>query len=463
MTPPYDFVILGSGTTAFAGALKGASMGAHVLMVEQSHLGGTCVNWGCIPSKTLIHKADAYFEARRGQDYGLNLSAGPPDCRQLMITKQTAVETLRREKYQKILEDNPRISIKRGHGCFISPREMQVGAEVLVADRFLIACGGVPRTLRIPGLADVDYLTSYSALHLPCFPKSLIILGGGVIALEMGQMFSRFGTQVTILERGDRTLKDFDPRLTAIFEDLLRTEGVSLETGVEAQRVFKENGECYLIAGVRGEERVFQAERIMLAVGTAPATQGIGLEEAGIEVDQAGFIRTDEEMRTTAQGIWAAGDCTGPPLIAPAGAREAEVAVENLLDHQVHRRIDHRHTPMAVFTDPEFAAVGLSPEDAQQERREVVETFLDLREIAKAHVMGNRQGGILMTAEMGSGRVLGVQLLAPRGADVIHEAVLAVRFGLTVYDLAETVHAYPTISDGLRLAALQNIRQQEKG
>jgi mercuric reductase len=201
----------------------------------------------------------------------------------------------------------------------------------------------------------------------------------------------------------------------------------------------------------------------MLAVGTAPATQGIGLEEAGIEVDQAGFIRTDEEMRTTAQGIWAAGDCTGPPLIAPAGAREAEVAVENLLDHQAHRRIDHRHTPMAVFTDPEFAAVGLSPEDAQQERREVVETFLDLREIAKAHVMGNRQGGILMTAEMGSGRVLGVQLLAPRGADVIHEAVLAVRFGLTVYDLAETVHAYPTISDGLRLAALQNIRQQEKG
>jgi mercuric reductase len=267
---------------------------------------------------------------------------------------------------------------------------------------------------------------------------------------------------VTILERGDRCLKDFDPRLTEIFEGALRNEGITLVFGADTRRVFKDGGESCLMAVVEGQERFFHAQRIMLAVGTAPATEGIGLAEAGVEVDPAGFILTDEEMRTSAEGIWAAGDCTGPPLIAPAGASEAEVAVENLLDPQAHRRIDHRHTPMAVFTDPEFAVVGQSAEDARRLGKDVVETFFDLSQVAKAHVMGDRRGGFLLTAERGSGRIIGVQVLAPRAADIIHEAVLAVRFGLTVFDLGETIHVYPTISEGLRLTALENIRQQEE-
>lgn len=462
MSVPYDFVILGSGTTAFAGALRGAEMGAKVLMVEQSRLGGTCVNWGCIPSKTLIARAEARFEAIRGAASGVNLAAASPDCTRLMASKQKAVDTVRKESYQRVLESNPLIDVLQGHGSFLSPKELQVGAEVLVSDRFLIACGGVPRTLRIPGLADVDYLTSYSALHLACFPRSLLIIGGGVIALEMGQMFCRFGTEVTIIERGERVLKDFDPRLTAAYQKIIEGEGMALHFGVETQRVFREGDQSCLEATVNGEGRIFRADRIMLAVGTAPATRGIGLEEAGVQTDEGGFIRTDEEMRTAAENIWAAGDCTGPPLVAPAGMREAEVAVENLLDPRAHRRIDHRHTPMAVFTDPEFAGVGLSPERARGEGKEVVETYLDLHKVAKAHVLGDRQGGIVLTAERGSCRILGVEMLGPRASDVIHEAVLAVRFGLTVQDIASTVHAYPTISDGLRLAALENIRQQRQ-
>ena len=179
-----------------------------------------------------------------------------------------------------------------------------------------------------------------------------------------------------------------------------------------------------------------------------------------MQVSETGFIITDEEMRTTAPGIWAAGDVTGPPLVAPAGASEAEVAAANMLNPEAHRRITHRHTPMAVFVDPELATVGISPEEARQEGREVVETCFDLDLVAKAHVMGGRRGRMLLVAERGSGRLLGVQLLAPRAADIIHEATLAVRFGLTVFDLAETIHVYPSISDGLRLAALENIRQQ---
>ncbi len=460
MSAPYDFVILGSGTTAFAGALKGAEMGAKVLMVEQSQLGGTCVNWGCIPSKTLIAKAEMRFEARRGEPYGVNLREAPPDCVRLMRSKQDAVDVLRRESYQKVLEANPLIDVLRGHGRFLSPRELQVGAEVLVSDRFLVACGGVPRTLRIPGLTDVDYLTSYSALRLKCFPRSLIIIGGGVVALELGQMFSRFGVRVTLVERGDRVLKDFDPRLTAIFEGILREEGVELYYGLEAQRVYRDGEDVCLVATREGEEIELRAERIMLAVGTVPATRDIGLEEAGVATDEAGFISTDEEMRTTAPNIWAAGDCTGPPLIAPAGVREGEIAVENMLDPEAHRRIDHRNTPMAVFTDPEFAGVGLSAERGRSEGKEIIESWLDLQKVAKTHVLGDRRGGIVLSSERGSGRILGVEMLAPRAADIIHEAALAVRFGLSVHDLASTVHVYPSISDGLRLAALQSLARE---
>ncbi len=462
MTLHYDLTILGSGTTAFAGALKAAELGARVLMVEQSQLGGTCVNWGCIPSKTLIHKAEAYFEARRGEPFGLNLRAGPLHCEQLMSAKRAAVDIVRHEHYQQKLDSVEQIEVFQGHGRFISPREMQVGAEILVSDRFLIACGGVPRTLRIPGLAEVGYLTSYSALHLTCFPRSLIMVGGGVIALEMGQMFLRFGTEVTVLERGDRVLKEFDPRLSSLFQDLFRAEGATMEFGVELRKAFRENGTCRLLTDIEGEERIFSADQIMLAIGTAPATGGIGLEEAGVKVNDGGFILVDEQQRTSTEGIWAAGDCTGPPLIAPAGALEAEAAVTNMFDPSAHRRIDHRHTPMAVFTDPEAASVGISPAEADARGEEVVETYLDLQHVAKSHVMGGRKGGILMWTERESGRILGVQMLTPRAADIIHEATLAVRHGLTVYDLASTVHVYPTLSEGLHLAARENIRRRQQ-
>ncbi len=231
--------------------------------------------------------------------------------------------------------------------------------------------------------------------------------------------------------------------------------------GVETQRVFKDGEDSCLVARADGVEKQFRAERIMFAIGTAPATADIGLAEAGVAVDPAGFINVDEEMRTTAGNIWAAGDVTGPPLIAPAGEREGEFAVENMLNPDAHRRIDHRQTPMGVFVHPELANVGLTTAAAEAKGKEVVETFFDLDRVPKVHVMGGRRGGIVLTAERGSGRVLGVQMLAPRAADIIHEAALAVKFGLSVFDLVELVHVYPTISDGLRQAMAENIKQQK--
>jgi len=311
----------------------------------------------------------------------------------------------------------------------------------------------------IPGLNQVDYLTSYSSLHLPCFPKSLLMLGGGVVALEMGQMFARFGTQVIILERGDRLLQEFDLRLTGKFAEILRQEGLEIMTEVEAERVEgRPEGVC-LYSKVKGAPVGLCAEKLMLAVGTAPATEGIGLEKAGVELNADGFIQVDPGMHTSSPGIWAAGDCVGPPLIAPAGAREALVAMENMLDPGAGRTIAHEHTPMAVFVDPEFATVGLTAAQARAQGLEFEEAFVDLARVPKAHVMGDRQGGVLLCAEKPSGRILGCQILAPRAADIIHEATLAVRFGLNVSQITTTVHVYPSISDGFRVAAQELARR----
>ncbi len=460
MPENYDLLILGSGTTAFAGGRLAAANGLRVLMIEQSHLGGTCVNWGCVPSKSLIHKAEMYHAARKGRGWGLNLHAGDPDCPTLMRLKREAVENLRESHYQFELDHTEGLELLRGHARFIAPHEVEVGAEVVRGEKVLIATGGKPRIVPIPGLDQVNYLTSYSALHLPCFPKSLIMLGGGVVSLEMGQMFARFGTEVTILERGPKLLAEFDPRLTEQFRALLESEGVRVLFNFTTERVEKRGEQTSLFGQINGSPVGMSAERLMLAVGTQPATVGIGLEEIGVELDAAGFIKVDAQQRTSVPGIWAAGDVTGGPLIAPAGAREAHVAVQNMLYPEANQSIDHRYSPMAVFVDPEFATVGLTHDQALEAGLDVVTNYLPLDRVPKAHVMNELQGGVLLTAEKPTGRVIGVQMLAPRAADIIHEATLAVRFGLTVCDLVTTVHVYPSISDGLRLAARDNARLQ---
>lgn len=460
MPQTYDLIILGAGTTAFAAGRIVAAAGKKVLLIEQSQVGGTCVNWGCVPSKTLIHKAEMYNAANKGKRWGLNLTAGPPHCGTLMGLKQTAVDTLREQHYQHELSHTENMDIHYGRGRFVSPHEIATENGHFTAPDILIATGGKARTVPIPGLEKIKYLTYSNALQLPCYPQSLIILGGGVIALEMGQMFARLGTRVTILERGPKLLAEFDPRLTEQFRAMLERDGIRIFFNAETERIEQHGDEVCLYAQVAGAPFGVTAERFMLAIGTAPAIKGLGLESIGVETDAAGFIKVDHQQRTNIQGIWAAGDVTGNPMIAPAGAREAQIVAKNILEPGKDFGIDHRFSPMAVFVDPEFATVGLNRAQAEQQGYQVVTTYLNLDRVPKAHVMGEELGGFLLNAEQGSGKVLGVQMLCPRAADIIHEATLAVRFGLTVVDLATTVHVYPSISDGLRQVARNNAFSQ---
>lgn len=452
-----DLVILGAGSSALAAAQRAVELGARVDIIEQAIPGGTCINWGCIPSKTLIHKAALYHAAHRGAGAGLNLTPGPVDCVALMAAKQQAIDRVRCERCDQLLNGHPDVRLVRGHGRFLGPGEVQVGPEIIRCDKVLIACGGLPRHLDLPGLREVGVLNSYSALNLTAIPESLLTIGGGVIALEIGQMLQRFGCQVTILERGERPLAEFDQRLTGPLTGLLAKEGLRQHFGVEVQRVEPDQEGVAVHAVIHGRPARLTAERLMLAVGTVPATGDLGLETVGVALDGQGFVVIDAECRTSVPGIWAAGDVTGPPLLAPAGELEARVAVENMFAGR-HCTVDHHGTPMAVFIDPEIAMVGETAAQASASGHAVVEVYLDLAAVAKAHVVGAPVGGLLLWADRDGGRILGGQILAPRAADLIHEVALAVRACLTVADLADMVHVYPTISDGWRLAALQLLR-----
>ncbi|WP_298434182.1 mercury(II) reductase [Geobacter sp.] len=453
MADTHDIVILGSGSTAFAAALRAHALGARALMIEKSVLGGTCINWGCVPSKTLIHAALFYQEGKLGARLGVGSGGGPVHIPRLMAHKDEVVGFLRKSRYLDILQSVPGLELVRGTGRFVAPDRVEVEGRSIRGGRFLVAVGGAPRIPRIPGLDGTPFLTSRGALLLREFPKSLVIVGGGVIALELGQMFQRLGTRVTVLERGPRVLPPVEAEPALAVEEALRNEGMEIIVNVGVCSVAGDAAGVRVETEREGRRETLAAERLLVAVGTAPATSGIGLDAAGVATDSRGFITVDERMRTTAPGIWAAGDCTGGMMIATMGAREGIVAVDDMLTPGCGCTIDRLSIPMAIFTDPEVGIVGLGEAEARAAGYEVAVNVMPVSAIPKAHVTGHSAGVIKLVADRATGRLLGAHLTCHRGAELINEAALAIRLRATVQDLANALHVYPSMGEGLRLCA----------
>ena len=462
MAKDSDIIILGSGSTAFAAALRAQALGAKVTMIEKSTPGGTCINWGCIPSKTLIHSALFRQEARLGEALGVGTAVNGIDWERLTSHKNKVVKRLRKTKYLDVLQAVPNLRLIKGTGQFIGPRTLKVADEVLSSDRILIASGGFPRIPTLPGLDSVDYLTSRSALLLKKAPTSLIIIGGGVIAVEMGQMFTRLGTKVRILERGKHILSFVENEPALAVQTTLQKEGIQFFLGGKVLEIARFGSLVEVRSEYDGQRKTFRAEKLLVAVGTAPASRGIGLEKVGVAVNDRGFVTVDDQMRTTASGIWAAGDVTGGVMIATVGAREGIVAVDNMLNPDCSCRIDYCSLPMAIFTDPEIGIVGYTEESARKAGYRVITNTIPVSAIPKAQVTGHTAGAIKMVAEEGSGRLLGVHLSCHRGADIINEAALAIRCRVTISDLAGTTHVYPSMAEELRLSAQGFIRDISK-
>ncbi len=449
----HDLIILGSGSTAFAAALHAASFGARVLMTEKSALGGSCINWGCIPSKTLIHAALFRHEAALGAAIGVGCLPAGVDAPLLAAHRDRVLQELRQERYLDILKETPGLELVMGVARFVDRETIEVGGVRYRSERFLLATGGTPRIPPIPGLEKGNYLTSRGALLLKKIPESLLVVGGGAIAVELGQMFGRLGSRVTILEYGPRLLPMVEPEPAGALCRVLRGEGVDVVLNAPVCSVRGEGDGVLLGALVEGELREFTGERLLLAVGTAPVTVGIGLELAGVELDRKGFVVVDMHLRTSAPGIWAAGDVTGGMMIATVGAREGVLAVEDMFNPGCACPMDYHTVPMAIFTDPELGIVGHGEESARLAGLHPMVNVMPVSAIPKSRVTGHRQGVIKMVAEQGSGRLLGVQLLCHRGTELINEAALALKLGATVSDLANMQPVYPSMGEGLRLCA----------
>lgn len=448
-----DLIILGSGSTAFAAALRATSYGKKVLMFEKSVLGGTCINWGCIPSKTMIHAAQYIHEAQLGMKIGLGTACHGVDYVRLCAHRDQVVLRLRKERYLDVLQNTAGLELVKGTARFLDQHTVEADERRYDAERFLVAVGGYPRVPAITGLERCDYLTSRSALLMKRLPKSMVIIGGGVIAVELGQMFHRLGCRITILEHGPRLLPTVEREPAQALHEILVEEGIKIVANVAFCSVDKVGDLTVINADLGDRRHEYTCERLLLAVGIAPATEGIGLEKAGVEFDRKGFVKTDRQMRTTIPGIWAAGDATGGMMIATVGAREGIVAVDNMFNQGCGCVMDYLTAPMSIFTDPEVGIVGHSEESAIQAGFDIMVNVIPVSAIPKAHVTGHTGGVIKMIADRVTGRLLGVHLVCNRGAELINEAAIALRHQVTVDELAGSLHVYPSIGEGLKLCA----------
>lgn len=448
----FDLVILGSGSAAFAAAIKASELGANVVMTESGTIGGTCVNVGCIPSKNLIQAAKEYYSQSHTSFKGIGCRNGDLDLASLIKHKDRLVRQLRNKKYIDIAKNDPKISIIKGRARFLSKTEVEVGDSIIEAPRFIIATGARACIPLFLGIDKVRYITSTEAFKLERLPRSMIIIGGGFISLELGQMFHHLGTKITILERGPHVLKGFDEEVARSIQGILVDEGISIFTMSPVEGVEQKGKEIVVTASVNKKRRRFIGDELLIACGRIPNTEGIGFEDVGVEKDQRGFIKVDSEMKTTVDSIWAAGDVTGPPQATPVGAREGVIAAENAVANR-HLNMDYSIIPRAIFTDPEVASVGLTAEEARAKGMKVTADCLDLNHVPKAAAIYKTKGLVKMVIEEETKKILGVHLVADRGADIIHEAALAMKCQLTTRDLIGMIHVYPTMSEAIRMAA----------
>jgi len=463
MVGTYDLAILGGGAAAFSAAIRANRNGKRALMVDGGTIGGTCVNVGCVPSKRLLAVGEQFDRMANRRFEGLRLEDGwSADFRTIMREKDALVASLRKSKYQDVLASLDGITYVRGTASFLSPREIRVAKRRYAAETFLIATGSSPTVPPIPGLSGVDYLTNVEALSLRDRPESMTVLGGRALGLEFAQMYRHLGTQVTVVQRSPRILPEEEPEISEYLRRYLEEEGIRILTGSEVLSA-EERGERKVLR-VRSGGRVhrIEAQALLLATGRTPNTARLNLPAAGVEVKADGGVKVDVQMRSTAPHIFAAGDAKGKPMLETTAAKEGYIAAENALMNR-GLTMDYRAVPHAVFTNPAVASVGLTDAEANAQARVrcACNTIL-LDQVPKPIIVEDTRGLVKIVAEAESHRILGVHILASLAPDMIHEGVLAVKQGLTLEDIIDTVHVFPTHSEAIKLAALSFFEDVDK-
>lgn len=448
----YDLLIIGSGGAGFSAAIKAIEYGAKVGMIERGTVGGTCVNIGCVPSKTLLRAGEINHLAKVNPFTGLQTSVGEVELSSLIEQKKELVSELRNQKYVNLIEEYG-FDLIKGEAKFVDENTVEVNGQKLSAKRFLIATGASPSLPSIFGLEEVDYLTSTTLLELKKLPKRLTVIGSGYIGMELGQLFHHLGSEVTLMQRSERLLKEYDPEISEAVEKALIEQGINLVKGVIFERVEQEGEIKKVIVTVDGEQKVVESEQLLIATGRKPNTDTLNLSAAGVEVGSRREIKINDYARTSNEKIYAAGDVTLGPQFVYVAAYEGKIVADNAIG-ELNKKLDLSVVPGVIFTNPGVATVGLTEEQAKEQGYVVKTSVLPLDAVPRAIVNRETTGVFKLIADAKTMKVLGVHIVSENAGDVIYAATLAVKFGLTVDDLKESFAPYLTMAEGLKLAAL---------
>jgi mercuric reductase len=447
----YDLAVIGAGSAGFSAAIAAAELGANVALIGHGVIGGTCVNVGCVPSKTMIRATETLHHAEAASRFaGVRAEGRITDWRDVVRQKDELVASLRQAKYVDLLPSYNTVAYREGQAR-LTAEGVMVNGERVKAGKIIIATGAAAAVPSISGIETVPYLTSTTVLELEQLPKSLLIIGGGYIGCELGQMFARAGVKVTIAMRS-RLLPESEPEITDALTGYFSEEGIVVRSGLSYGEIRQTPEGVALSVVTEGRLEKISAERVLITTGRQPNTRGHGFAESGIELLANGGVKVDDRMRTSKLGVYAAGDVTGRDQFVYMAAYGARIAAENALNGD-SKRYDAAVMPAVVFTDPQIASVGLTEAEARGQGIKVKTSTLKLSYVPRALAARDTRGLIKLVAEADSRKLLGAHILAPEGADSIQTATLAIKCGLTVEQLAETIFPYLTTVEGLKLAA----------
>lgn len=446
-----DLMVIGGGSAGFAAAIKGAEMGHSVALVEDSTIGGTCVNVGCVPSKTMIRAVEDFHRAGEHRFNGIQTRRGDIAWPEVMAHKDELVAELRQAKYIDVLAAYPSVQYIEGRAHLTGGNRVEINGRAYSPRKIIISTGASPWAAPIPGLPDVDFLDSSKALDLNERPERMIVIGANAVGLELAQLFARADTRVTVLEVLPRIAPFEDAAVSSALAEYLTEEGLSIHTGVNIKRVTKSNGVYDLRAVENCIQRTFRAEQLLVATGRRPNTAGFGLEEAGVELGERGAVAVNEHLQTTNPDVYAAGDVIGGDMFVYVAAYAGTLAAENALSG-AGRVFDTSAMARVTFTDPQVASAGLTEEQAKAAGHDLKVSVLPMTAVPRAIAARDTRGLIKLVADRKSDLLLGVHILAPEGAEIIQPAVMAMKFGITTRDISGTLFPYLTNAEGLKLA-----------
>ena len=451
----FDLIIIGGGAGAFAAAIRANELKAKTALVNTGlPLGGTCVNVGCVPSKTLLWAGEIMHLAKHHGIPGIELELKHFDFQQVMQDELALVARLRQEKYAQVLKHLQHVTFIEGQATFVSPRDVQVNGKSLSADKFLIAAGSTATVPPIAGIHEAGFITHIEALKLTTQPRMLIVVGAGPLGLEFAQMYARFGTQVTILQRSLSVFPRGEGELTARLAQVLTQEGITIKTKVTLQAVRKERGKKVVSYSMNGKQEEVSGDEILLAAGKTPNTQGLGLQKAAVTVDSTHAIIVNPFFQTSAPHVYAVGDVTNLPLrLETTAGHEGTLAAENALTGS-HHQIDYQTVPYNIFTDPQLAGVGFTEAEQMQQLGTCACRTVSFDQVPKALIMRRIEGLIKMAIHPKTRQIMGVHILAPQAGELIVQAMLLVKNNNTIDDVLHSLPMFPTLSEALKLVAL---------